>query len=79
MRPIPVAAAKRIAVQYGYDQVIIVARRVGEANEEHGEHLTTYGKDKANCDAAARAGEFLKFKVMGWHADEEIRHEDYRT
>lgn len=61
MKPIPISAGKEIAQKYGYDQVVIIARAVGE-----GEHVTTYGKDKANCDVAARIGNFLKFKVMGW-------------
>lgn len=73
MKPIPVSAAKRIAVAYGYDQVVVIARRVGEETEPHGEHVTTYGVDKANCDVAARIGNFLKFKVMGWI--EEARHD----
>ncbi len=58
---IPIAAAKRIAQEYGYDQVVIIARAVGD-----GEHVTTYGVNKAHCDVAARTGDFLKFKVMGW-------------
>ena len=61
MKPIPITAAKRIADDYGYDQVIIIARAV-----DKGEHCTTYGVDKANCDVAARIGDFLKFTVMGW-------------
>ena len=61
MKPIPISAARAIAEKYGYDQVIVIARAV-----EQGEHVTTYGKDKANCDVAARCGDFLKFKVMGW-------------
>lgn len=61
MKPIPISAAKLIADRYGYDQVVIIARKVGE-----GEHCTTYGVDKANCEVAARCGDFLKFKVMGW-------------
>lgn len=65
MKPIPVAAAREIAERYGYDQVIIVARAVGE-----GEHCTTYGKDKTHCAIAARCGDFLKFKVMGWHSEQ---------
>lgn len=63
MKPIPVSAAEEIAKTYGYDQVIIVARKVGDNG---GEHLTTYGRNKAHCDVAARAGDFLKCKVMGW-------------
>lgn len=66
MKPIPIAAARKIAESYGYDQVIIIARKVGQDPEPHGEHCTTYGVDKANCDVAARIGHFLKFKVMGW-------------
>lgn len=64
MKSIPVSAAKYIADTYDYDQVIIVARKVGQ-----GEHCATYGKDKGHCDVAARCGDFLKFKVMGWHKE----------
>lgn len=66
MKSIPVSAAKHVAEKYGYDQVIIVARRVGAGSEEHGEHVTTYGKNAAHCSIAAHIGNFLKFKVMGW-------------
>ena len=65
MKPIPIAAARRIAEAYDYDQVIVVARRVGEGVGS-GEHCTTYGVDKANCDVAARIGNFFKHKLMGW-------------
>lgn len=60
---IPVAAAKRIAQSYGYDQVVVIARKVGEGGREH---VTTYGVDRVNCGVAARIGDFLKHKVMGW-------------
>jgi len=66
MKRIPIKAAKEVAEKYGYDQVIIIARKVGEAHEAHGEHCTTYGIDRKHCDAAARIGDFLKHKVMGW-------------
>lgn len=66
-KPIPISAARIIAKNFGYDQVIIYARRVGEVGpDEIAEHMTTYGKDKANCDAAAKIGNFLKYKIMGW-------------
>ena len=61
MKPIPISAAKKIAQAYGYDQIVIVARAIGQ-----GEHVTTYGKDRANCDVAAQVGDFLKYKIMGW-------------
>lgn len=69
MKPIPVSAAERIAKEYGYDQVIIVARKVGDAPDPHGEHVTTYGINAEHCAVAARAGDFLKYKVMGWPQD----------
>jgi hypothetical protein len=61
VKPIPISAAERIAKEYGYQQVVIVARAINE-----GEHVTTYGIDKANCDVAARIGNFFKHKLMGW-------------
>jgi molybdopterin biosynthesis enzyme len=61
MKPIPISAAKRIADEFGYQQVVIIARAVGE-----GEHVTTYGKDAKHCKVAADIGDFLKYKVMGW-------------
>ena len=68
MTPIPISAAKAIAKDYGYHQVVIIARCVGDNG---GEHVTTYGVDKANCSVAARIGDFLKFKVMGWVKEEK--------
>lgn len=65
MKPIPISAAKRIAEQYGYDQVVIYARRVGNAPDPHGEHMTTYGVDRVHCSVAARIGDTLK-RFMGW-------------
>ncbi len=66
VKPIPISAAEQISKTYGYDQVIIVARRVGEDPEPHGEHVTTYGRNSAHCSIAAQIGDFLKFKIMGW-------------
>lgn len=68
LEPIPIADAKCIATDYGYHQVVIIARKVGDNG---GEHVTTYGVDKANCSVAARIGDFLKYKVMGWVKDNE--------
>lgn len=62
-RDIPVWAGKRIAYEYGYDQIIIIGRKVGDDGREH---VTTYGKNKDHCAVAARIGDFLKSKIMGW-------------
>ena len=69
MKPIPISAAKEIAHKYGYDQVIVFARRVGDSPAPHGEHLTTYGKTKMHCKVAGSIGTFLKRKILGWHDD----------
>jgi hypothetical protein len=60
MKRIPITAAERIAKEYGYDQVVIIARKVGV-----GEHVTTYGVSKTHCESAALQGVALK-KFMGW-------------
>jgi hypothetical protein len=79
--PIPISQAKRIADEFGYDQVVIYARKVDRTGEtasqaiQGGEHMTTYGIDAKNCAAAAQIGDFLKHKIMGWN--EEV-HEDRR-
>lgn len=73
--PIPISAAKRIADEFGYDQVMIYARKVdrsagvGEtasATIKGGEHMTTYGKNKEHCAAIKRIANFLQIKIMGW-------------
>lgn len=63
MKQIPISAAKRIAEEYDYDQVVVIARKVGDAG---GEAVTTYGVDKDNCDVAARVGDYLKYEIMNW-------------
>ena len=63
MIEIPIKAAAHIAARYDYDQIVIIGRKVGKNG---GEHVTTYGVDKANCDVAARIGNFFKHKLMGW-------------
>ena len=63
---IPIDAGKMIAEKYGYDQVIIYARKVDTETTQGGEHMTTYGVNKTHCDVAARIGDFLKYKIMGW-------------
>jgi hypothetical protein len=65
MKSIPITAAKFIADTYGYDQVVIYARKVGEPPNPHGEHMTTYGVDKAHCVVAELIGETLQ-EYMGW-------------
>lgn len=66
MKPIPITAAKTIAEAYGYDQIIVIGRKIGAEPEPHGEHVTTYGVDAANCAVAARIGDFFKYKLMAW-------------
>lgn len=62
MKPIPIAAARRIAEDYGYEQVVIYARLTGAPG---GEHLTTYGTTPVHCRVAADMAAVLK-RFMGW-------------
>lgn len=61
--PIPISVAERVAKNYGYEQVVIYARKTGD---DGGEHMTTYGVNKEHCSVAARMGDVLK-KFMGWN------------
>ncbi len=65
MKKIPIKAAQKIAEEYDYDQVLIYARKVGEAPNPHGEHITTYGVNKAHCEVAGRISMTLQ-KFLGW-------------
>ena len=75
MKPIPISAAEHIAKTYGYDQVVIYARKVSEITGDPtyeegavaigGEHMTTYGVNAKHCSIAARRGDVLK-GFMGW-------------
>lgn len=69
--PIPVSAGEHIAKKYGYDQVVIVARRVGDGGVEH---VTTYGVNAEHCKVAARIGNVIKYEVMEWQPDVVTRH-----
>jgi len=65
VKPIPIAAAARIAKAYGYDQVIVIGRRCADSPMPHGEHITTYGVTKAHCGAAATISKKLQ-QIFGW-------------
>ncbi len=71
MKPITISAAEHLAKSFGYHQVVIVARRVGEGG---GEHMTTYGTDAANCSVAAMIGARLQRELMGWTHDGSAQH-----
>lgn len=72
MKPIPISVAKDISKKYGYDQVIIYTRKVGEDPDPHGEHMTTYGINETHCSVAARIGDYLKYKILGWTKENSV-------
>jgi hypothetical protein len=90
MLPIPISAAERIAKDYGYDQVVVMARRISNplppinpmtANPDDGisgEHITTYGVNTTHCAVAAMMGDTLK-DIAGWpeRADFDLVREMY--
>ena len=62
-----IKSAEAYAKRFGYDQVVIVSRKVGDDGLEN---VTTYGRTPEHCDVAAEIGHYLKFKVMGWPEEE---------
>ena len=59
VKRIPIARAKEIAEQYGYEKVFIVGITQDETNWRF--WLTTYGKNKEFCERAKQIGDgFLK-------------------
>ncbi len=64
------AGQEKLPRGMGTIKVIIVARKTGERG---GEHCTTYGVNTEHCQVAARCGDYLKFKVMGWHEERKAR------
>jgi len=62
---IPIAAAKRICQEYGYDQVVIYARKEGEDGKTW---VTTYGRNAEHCKKAARSGGAIMGVVNGKYA-----------
>ena len=65
MNALPIKAAREIAREYDCDQVIIVARKVGDSGIER---VVTYGEGADHCEAAARAGMAIKHHLMSWPA-----------
>jgi hypothetical protein len=71
--PVPVAAARAIAEQYGKSIVIIFAH-----DPVHGMlHTTTYGIDEQNRAWAAQGGE-IATKALGGVVESVTNFEDYR-
>ena len=69
-RRIPISAGKRIADLYGYDQVVIVARRVEDEDQAGQEWMTTYGRNRAHCEIAARIGR----RIQRWMKEHSKTH-----
>jgi len=66
-KPIPISAARDIAERYDYDQVVIYARKIGEAGLG-GEHMTTYSRNPTHCSVASLIADRLQ-QFMGWSPD----------
>ena len=64
IKRVPIAAAKRLAKQYGYEQVIIIARKV--SRDSHGGSMATYGTTRKHCDEAADVGNSMVERILHW-------------
>ena len=60
LEEIPISAAKEVAEKYGYDQVVILARRCHDTPDPHGSWATTYGKNVDHSRSAARWGQAFR-------------------
>ena len=49
----PISRAKRIANDFDLDQVLILGRSIGDGGYQT---MTTYGRNRAHCDAAGQIG-----------------------
>ena len=58
---ITIAAARRLAAEFGLRQVILI----GLNEEDDTAHVVTYGKTAEDCRLAAESGNNLK-RHMGW-------------
>lgn len=56
--------AKDFATKFGYNQIVIIGRRVDDPLRPGGEWVTTYGTDAAHTAIAKAIGEFIVRKVM---------------
>ena len=60
---IQLSEMEELCTKYGFDQVIVLARKVGEGGYEN---LGTHGVDMEHSAAAEAIGVHLRIKVMGW-------------
>lgn len=56
-RRIPIAAARRVAEQFGLKQCLLIGW------DGQRTHVVTYGATKADCDAAAKAQDFWTGRI----------------
>ena len=59
---IPVAVSKRIAQEWGYDQVIVLGINPGQTYESS---VSTYGVTKHDCEVAGKMGKQIAEWAVG--------------
>jgi hypothetical protein len=66
MKKIPIKAAKDIAEKYDTSIVCVIAWDAKDGSQ----HVTTYGKNKQECEWAAQLGNRIKREVLKWPEDQ---------
>lgn len=61
-RRFPIAAAKRAAQEYGWDQIVVAVRDPDTGRQM----VVTWGKTKEDCESAAAVGNQVKRDHLGW-------------
>jgi hypothetical protein len=65
MKVIPISTARYLSQKFKYPEIVIFAYDPSTGKQ----HITTYGKSKAQCLDAAQAGNYLK-KALRWPEEE---------
>lgn len=70
IEPIAPDVLRVFAETYDYDQVIVIARKIGATTSE--EVVMTYGRNDTHKAVAASIGNFFKFRVVKWAEEARV-------
>ena len=75
---IPIKEAKRIATEYDYEQVIILAQKKHENPNWLDGWVTTYNADKSKCKFLGKIGAILIYNLRAFYTNKKITEEYYK-
>ena len=75
---IPIEEAKRIATEYNYEQVIILAQKKHKKPNWPDGWVTTYNADKSKCKFLGKVGAILIYNLRAFYFNKKITEEYYK-